>query len=151
MRSIMNETRSTPAAETNHQPSRPALSDRVRSLRLSDRADAPGTRRSSWLPWALCAILGLVAVYFVMDAMVPVDEATLKKAVDERLAALEKEGGGKGQTLGAGKSATGSAEGEIVLNGKGYVTPVHMIQVSPQVTGKVIELTFDEGMVVKKG
>jgi multidrug resistance efflux pump len=93
----------------------------------------------------------LAVGYLVMDAMVPVDETTLKKAVDERLAELEKEGAVKGPSAASKSSTTGSAEGEVALNSKGYVTPVHMIQVSPQVTGKVIELTFDEGMTVKKG
>ena len=147
----MNETCSNAAAaKTNHQPGRPALSDRVRSLRLSDGVSMSEGRRSSWLPWTLCVLLALAAGYLVMDAMVPVDEATLKNAVDERLAELEKEAAAKGQTL-SGKPSAGSAEGEVALNSKGYITPVHMIQVSPQVTGKVIELNFDEGMRVKKG
>src|SRR5437588_11631800 len=39
-----------------------SLSDRVRSLQLPDRP-AAHARGTSWLPWALCGLLGMVAVY----------------------------------------------------------------------------------------
>jgi HlyD family secretion protein len=146
----MNETMSHATVEANHQMGRSALSDRVQSLRLSDMPDAGGGR-SSWLPWVLCAILLLATCYLALDALTPVDEATLKQAVDERLALLAKEGGGsRGGSL-ASRNSAASAETEIALESKGYVVPVHSIQVTPQVTGKVLELTFDEGKNVKKG
>jgi HlyD family secretion protein len=144
----MHETMPSPAM-LDHQANRPALSERVRSLRLSDIPQAAGGR-SSWLPWALCGILFLTTGYLALEAMTPVDEATLKQAVDERLALLAKDG----NAAAAGPTVThsgGSTDTEIALSSKGYVTPVHTIQVSPQVTGKILELTFDEGKNVKKG
>ncbi len=130
--------------------SRPALSDRVRSLRLSDSADEPSAGRSSWLPWVLCGLLLLVTLYLALDAMTPVDEATLKQAVDERLALLAKDSSGNSGSA-ASSSGKASADNVVALTSKGYVTPVHTIQVSPQVTGKIMELTFDEGKNVRGG
>jgi multidrug resistance efflux pump len=149
----MNETsRSTVAAKSSNG-SRPALSDRVRSLRLTDTPESAGADRSSRLPWVLCVLLLLATGYLALDALSPVDEATLKAAVDERLTELAKEGKAiKGGNAGApSASAAASVENEVALDSKGYVTPVHSIQVSPQVIGKVIELTFDEGKNVKAG
>jgi HlyD family secretion protein len=149
----MNETSPTAtaaaAAHPNGAPAtRPALSDRVRSLRLTDVAEDSGPRRPSWLPWVLCGVLGLLICYLALDALTPVDEATLNQAVEERLALLAKQNDGKGALSSLGAS---TATGEVAHTSKGYVTPVHTIQVSPQVTGKVIELTFDEGKNVKAG
>jgi multidrug resistance efflux pump len=41
--------------------------------------------------------------------------------------------------------------GEIALESKGYVTPVHQIQVSPKVSGTIVRLHFEEGQRVQKG
>ena len=80
--------------------------------------------------------------------MTPVDEETLKLAVEERLALLAKEnnGGGTGSL-----SAAKRAPPERWHTSKGYVTPVHTIRSAQQVTGKIIDLTFDEGKQVKAG
>jgi multidrug resistance efflux pump len=150
----MNETSSpaAPAADLHANGSRPALSDRVRSLRLTDNEEESGGRRSSWLPWTLCGVLVVVAIYLALDSLTPVDEATLKQAVDDRLALVARENnagpGGSGSLSSGGKASSGDI---VALTSKGYVTPVHTIQVSPQVTGKIMELTFDEGKNVKAG
>jgi HlyD family secretion protein len=151
----MNET--TPPAATagdahanGTSAPRPALSDRVRSLRLSDTPEEQGPRRAPWLPWALCAVLVLICGYLALDAMTPVDEETLKQAVDERLALIAKENEADSST-GSLSAARASTSGEVAHTSKGYITPVHSIQVSPQVTAKVVELTFDEGKQVKAG
>jgi multidrug resistance efflux pump len=44
-----------------------------------------------------------------------------------------------------------ASSGEVVLESKGYVIPVHQIQVSPKVSGMVVELYFEEGQRVKQG
>jgi HlyD family secretion protein len=48
---------------------------------------------------------------------------------------------------------TAASSGEVVLEAKGYVTPVHDIQLSPQVGGEIVELDkdFKEGAVYKQG
>jgi multidrug resistance efflux pump len=154
----MNETsQSTATAGDAHASgghangARPALSDRVRSLRLSETTEESGGRRMAWLPWTLCAILALVVGYLALDSMAPVDEETLKQAVEERLALMEKEGNAPSGSSMSLSSAKASASGEVAHTSKGYVTPVHTIQVSPQVTAKIMELTFDEGKQVKAG
>jgi multidrug resistance efflux pump len=151
----MNETSpSLLLAQANHQATRPALSERVRSLRLSDMPQDGRAGRSSWLPWTLCGVLLVITLYLLLDSFTPVDEATLNQAVEERLAMLAAKDGAKGAPGTGNLASLGSSGGalpEIALEGKGYVTPIHQIQVSPQVTGKVIELTFDEGKNVAKG
>ncbi len=50
-----------------------------------------------------------------------------------------------------GSNSTGAAPaGEIALEAKGYIIPEQQILVSPQVSGRVIELNFDAGLRVEK-
>src|SRR5947209_3546982 len=41
--------------------------------------------------------------------------------------------------------------GKVVLEMRGYVVPVSQVQVSPKVSGEVVELNLEEGKVVAKG
>jgi HlyD family secretion protein len=111
--------------------SRPlSLSDRVRSLRLPERSNAPG-RRTSWLQWLLCVLLGGSTLFFALRS--PGEE----KAKDQSRSPTP--------SPQAGQAADG---GEIALTAKGYVIPVHQIQVSPKVSGMIMELFIEEGMRV---
>src|SRR5262245_14172625 len=56
-----------PSAEVPGKNGPLSLSDRVRSLRLPQGAAAP-RRRIPWLPWTLCAVLGVTTVYFGLRA-----------------------------------------------------------------------------------
>ncbi|OYW19173.1 MAG: hypothetical protein B7Z55_09375, partial [Planctomycetales bacterium 12-60-4] len=47
--------------------------------------------------------------------------------------------------------STGIAPGTIVLESKGYIIPEQQILVSPQVSGRVIELNFEAGQQVRQG
>lgn len=47
--------------------------------------------------------------------------------------------------------AAASPAGTIVLESKGYVIPEQQILVSPQVSGRVVELNFDAGQQVQRG
>src|SRR5262249_41888721 len=113
-----------------------SLSDRVRSLKLPDRA-AARARGSNWLPWALCAVLGLVAAYAVF--LRPSGDKDyqeyleLKKTVDNpvdivtaHLKDQENKAKRNDPVLGA-----------IALESKGYIVPISLIQVSPKVGGMV--------------
>lgn len=51
---------------------------------------------------------------------------------------------------GGGNSAAVAPAGEIALESKGYIIPEQQILVSPQVSGRVIELNFDAGQRVEK-
>jgi multidrug resistance efflux pump len=114
-----------------------SLSDRVRSLRLPERSGAPRSR-FAWLPWALCLLLASSTAFFaVRSAETPGETGPNPSQV-------------KKQPEGAAPAAPRRTD-DIALESKGYIIPVHQIQVSPKVGGMVIELNIEEGMWVKEG
>src|SRR5262245_41855495 len=91
----------------------PALSDRVRSLRLANRvAPGQGAARAGWVPWVLCAGLLVMTAAFGYRAYrsAPVAAVEDSPAVAEKPAA----------TPGAVASS-----GDVTLESKGYVVPLH--------------------------
>ena len=98
-----------------------SLADRVRSLRLPDRSAAPARGRT-WLPWALCVLFfcTTVAAFALRPDGAPAKDDDAKKA-----AALPQ--AGQADSLG-----------DIALEAKGYIVPVQQIQVSPKVSGMVV-------------
>jgi len=116
------------------------LSDRVRSLRMP--ASQP-VRRSggSWLPWILCLLLAGGAGYL----------GYLYYTAHEQLQADKESAESKDQTKQAGGKARDVGPGEVTLENKGYIIPVHQIQVSPKVSGMITKLHFKEGDIVEKG
>jgi HlyD family secretion protein len=115
-----------------------SLSDRVRALRLPQaQAAEPGWRR--WLPWALCLVLALSTAALVFRG----------SAQPEAETAPPPEKGTSRPTVADQGSIASS--GDVVLESKGYVIAVHQIQVSPKVSGMVMELYFQEGQRVKQG
>jgi HlyD family secretion protein len=124
------------AGDTNHTSTNSApknLSDRVRSLRLNDRDSAP-PRRGNLLPWGLSFILLLTTTAFGYRAY---------------------RGGDPPATAGPDKAVTTarSADGEVVLQAKGYVIPISLVQVSPKVGGQLVWINddFREGAKFKAG
>ncbi len=112
-----------------------SLRDRVRSLRLSGAAP-PAPRRSLTavlLPWGLCVILLIVAVALGVRAAgtVAAKEGPAGPAVTDKVA----------------------ASGDVALEAKGYIIPVHQIQVSPKVAGMLIDIDprLEEGQRFKEG
>jgi len=147
----------------SNEPTRPAgsgkeLSDRVRSLRLGDRPGEGRRKGGGALPWAIAFVLLLTTSAFGYRAyrvgsLTPEDIDRLREG-----AAAEKDQAGT--TPGA---FTGSVAGvgEVVLQQKGYITPISLIQVSPKVGGQLVWLsssnedsrlpTFEEGAFFRKG
>jgi HlyD family secretion protein len=120
-----------------------SLSDRVRSLRLPERARQP-RGGIFWLPWSLCVVLAGSTAYFAWVAYTaPAGE------VEPRDAAAGADPRVSGPTTSS--SAGAPKPGEVALESKGYIIPVHQIQVSPKVSGMVMELNIEEGMQVKEG
>jgi len=118
-----------------------SLSERVRSLRLPDEQPR-GRSGSSWLPWLLCLLFattsGLLAYYAY----------SLAQADQARSTDLDQSAEAKAK---AGSSTqTAAAMGDVVLESKGYIIPVHQILVSPKVNGMVEKLFFIEGQRVNK-
>ncbi len=132
--------------------SRPApggsLSERVQSLRLPP----PGRSAGSPVAWFLCVLLlvtslaaGSAAIYFRTNWESTRRELDTAKAELSELETAQSPGRATN-----GKSA-GPGPGTIVLESKGYIIPEHQILVSPQVSGRVIELNFDAGQQVDQG
>ena len=121
-----------------------ALSERVQSLRISPSGKrTPG---GAGLPWTLCALLACTVAYllFVGNPMKPVN-------VQSDSAASNSASAPKPANQAETSSSPGSAPaGEIALEAKGYIIPEQQILVSPQVSGRVIELNFDAGHHVEK-
>jgi multidrug resistance efflux pump len=122
------------------QPAIGTLSDRVRSLRMP--ASQPARRSGgSWLPWILCLVLAGAAGY----------AGYLYYTVHEQLQADKESVEAKDQSKQAGGRARDVGPGEVTLENKGYIIPVHQIQVSPKVSGMITKLHFKEGDIVEKG
>jgi multidrug resistance efflux pump len=123
------------------RPTIASLSDRVRSLRMPQMHQGPKSG-SSWLPWVLCLCLGgggAYLGYLYWDAQ---RQLTTEKDAAETAKETKKTAAAKQRELGPG---------EVVLENKGYIIPLHQIQVSPKVSGMVTKLYFKEGDIVEKG
>jgi HlyD family secretion protein len=115
-----------------------SLSDRVRSLRLPDQPKKTAGRRS-WIPWLLCLVLGgstAILAYQSVNRTEPAESRPAENAVPSSTAPSQ--------------SAV-AASGDVVLESKGNIVPVHQIQVSPKVGGMVEKLYIEEGKRVHKG
>lgn len=131
--------------------SRPAaggsLSDRVQSLRLPP----PGRSSGSPVAWVLCAVLAGTTLLGAFAAFTSRTKQTeLQKDLDEAVAKLSE----IETARSAGRNSPGlpgSPGGTIALESKGYIIPEQQILVSPQVSGRVIELNFEAGQRVKQG
>jgi HlyD family secretion protein len=117
------------------------LSDRVRSLQLGDRT-SQSAPRSRYLPWAVSFVLLLTTAAFAYRAY---RVGGLTPASPEP---REKKQAGPGPAIGSVASV-----GEVVLQAKGYVIPISLVQVSPKVGGQLIEIDarFREGARFKEG
>ncbi len=138
-------------SEMGNKPSPGNLSERVRSLRLTETSE-PGRSGLWWLPWALCVLLIGAAGVLALEAFSPIDDELLKKLAEERGLNLGK-GAGPGServTVGGLADANLSAS-DIKLESKGYIVPIRLVQVSPKVSGTVVKLNIEEGKLVEKG
>jgi multidrug resistance efflux pump len=122
-----------------------SLRERVKSLRLPDR---PPPRRSPWafVPWILCIALLASTVVLAMRTPPPSQVADAEQTAKAD------------QVRSQNETATGKqAAGEVMLESKGYIVPIHQIQVSPKVGGMIVSLRtssgamLEEGLIVKKG
>ena len=126
-----------------------SLADRVQSLRLPP--PGRGSSGSARLPWFLSVVLAGAVVYLLVMGS-PWKPANTSAGKDEATAASTGTKPGAGSagsttTSPASINATGAsaAAGEIAFESKGYIIPVQQILVSPQVSGRVIELHFEAG------
>ena len=127
---------------------RPGLSDRVRSLRLNGTTEAAPSRLR-FLPWIVCFVLLLTTTAFGFRAY--------------SVGTMPGQGGGQNADAGASekkaeRAATGSSSSvsdatEVVLQSKGYVIPLSLVQVSPKVGGQLGWINPDliEGQAFEAG
>ena len=125
---------------TSRPEPRPGLSDRVRSLRLTERT-TQSSKRGSVIPWALAGVFLVAAVLFAYRAYRTTPEQT-SSPEDEKLKQLLAAAGGSGSPedidkirkalASAGNNSPSkdlASSGEVVLQSKGYIIPLHQILV----------------------
>lgn len=122
----------------SNDATRMALSDRVRSLRLNGR-DMGERSRTRWLPWLISFVLLLTTIAFGYRAY---RVGSLPTDAEETVLASRE--GTAAPPASASLSTTSVAStGEVVLQAKGYVIPVSLVQVSPKVGGQLIYIAKD--------
>ncbi len=113
------------------------LSKRVQSLRLPGSSTAaPSSGRAAWFLCALLAASTAVLAWLLWNR--PPTEAAAP------LPAASSAGGPV--TAGQAKSSGG-----IALDAKGYIIPIQQVLISPEASGKIVELNIEEGMQVQQG
>lgn len=114
------------------------LTQRVQSLRLPDKASDP--QPFPILPWATSFVLALVCVGLSVAAFRPrpAEQAAPASLNDTPITLAEN-------------AAPTVAPGGVMLESKGYIIPVHQIQVGPKVGAMIMELFIEEGQHVKEG
>jgi len=134
---------------TDRAPSRNGngsdLSDRVRSLRLSEKTQSGGGSRSTVIPWTACLLLVVMTAAFGYRAYM------IKPTVVAADSQAQPDSAANSTPGGAGGASTATNK-EVALEVKGFVTPLHQIQVSPKVGGELqyLDPKFEEGAFFKK-
>lgn len=127
------------------------LEDRVRSLRLSSIPQGSDWFRSLTLLVVGAGFLGIL-FYLVRETI-----QLNRSAGPAASAPVALAGGDNKQPGNAGTSSTAavptavSRQGTTALESQGYIIPAHQILVSPQVSGRIVELHIEEGRRVEKG
>ncbi len=145
-----DRTAPPPTADGASSNGSATLRDRVRSLRLSE--PGAGGKGASFaavaLPWGLCLILaGVTAAFGYYAYAVAPTHAADAKASDDAAQKTPKDGSPAAVTSDVASS------GDVALEAKGYIIPVHQIQVSPKVSGMLIDIDprLEEGQRFKEG
>lgn len=123
------------------------LADRVQSLRLppASKQASNGSR----LPWTLC-LLSLAVISYLLYAGSPWQSKAESEGEEVVKANPNSKSAGTTPAETASVTTTAAPAGEIALESKGYIIPEQQILVSPQVSGRIIELNFDAGQRVEK-
>jgi HlyD family secretion protein len=133
----------------------PSLKERVRSLRLPQRHREVGRGSKTWIILLSSCCFGLTCVALFLGYEY--------YRVSNRLADFDKDGprgvggvGGKLSDLRLGEESSGkndqvASSGQVALERKGNMIPVHQITISPKVTGMIESLNIEEGKHVNKG
>jgi multidrug resistance efflux pump len=133
------------------RPAPASLSDRVRSLRLPDQkaGKRPGGSRPGRIFVLISFVLALalsVVAYQYYQAVQQISELRTETAKQPKQAGNEDSPAPTTSVDVGGQVASG----DVVLERKGYITPAHLILVSPKVSGMIVKLNIEEGVHVQK-
>ena len=118
-----------------------SLKERVQSLRLPPPGKSSGG--SSKLPWLLSFSLASALAYLLlMGSPIAAPFAPQAKVTEETTAKST----GAAPVVPQAEATSGP-----VVESKGYIIPEQQILVSPQVSGRVIELNFEAGQRIERG
>jgi multidrug resistance efflux pump len=116
----------------------------VQSLRLPP----PGRSAGSPVAWYLCLVLLATSVFSAIAAIsYRSEQFDLQQQLEEARAKLSEID--TAQT--AARSPGDPPPGTVALQSKGYIIPEQQILVSPQVSGRILELNFEAGQQVEQG
>lgn len=126
--------------------SRPELRDKVESLRLPP--EVSGGRGAGRAVWFLCLLFAIstAVLTYMLAVRLPQQVSAGDAPEPGRLARGDWPGGAP-----SGPPASEVEAGGVLLESKGYIVPARQILVSPEVSGRVIELHVVEGKRVAKG
>ena len=125
----------------------PALAQRVQSLRLPTQKSAGGS--SGWVGWLLALVFAGTTGWLLFNPIAPV--ATVEPKEEAASKSPEASGASTAVATARPKDTGAASTAVLTLESKGYIIPEQQILVSPQVSGRVIELNFDAGYRVEKG
>lgn len=118
-----------------------SLKDRVQSLRLPPPSHSSGS--GSKLPWLLVVILSAAVAYLLLVG-------NPFAATPEASKSLEASTAAPSTVESTSPSASTSPIAGPVVESKGYIIPEQQILVSPQVSGRVLELNFEAGQRIER-
>ncbi|NDH07292.1 biotin/lipoyl-binding protein, partial [bacterium] len=129
-----------------------SLEERVKSLKISNVVEMQGTKKSTIFAWGLCFIMMFVAGLMTWRSY-KITPAALDSTPQKTVSQVNNSTGSDSVKTVRENTQPGAVKGKenIVLEAKGYVVPVHQIQVSPKVPGMIEKLYVEEGKRVKKG
>jgi len=145
----MNILNSSQAVSKNQA----SLEERVKSLKISSSPETQSMPKSTIFAWGLCFIMMIVAGLMTWRSykMTPTGSDTVQQKLPSQ---INKSSGNDTVKTGSEKSSPAPSipgKENIVLEAKGYIIPMHQIQVSPKVPGMIEKLYVEEGKRVKKG
>ena len=145
----MNILNSSQAVSKNQA----SLEERVKSLKISSSPETQSMPKSTIFAWGLCLIMMIVTGLMAWRSykMTPTGTDSVQQKLPSQ---INKSSGTDTVKTGSEKSPPApSVPGKenIVLEAKGYIIPMHQIQVSPKVPGMIEKLYVEEGKRVKKG
>jgi len=124
------------------------LSDRVQSLRLPPPQRSSGSARFAWF---LAILFGGLSGFLALGGTLPFVPRVFAPPSAEQPNSASDHAAATQAVSPTRTAAAQTPKVEIALESKGWVIPEQQILVSPQVSGRVIELNFEAGQRVNEG